>query len=214
MSRYNSAVLVSPQGNVLANYRKSFLYTTDETWAEEGPGFYVGDIPGGSGKMSMGICASPKLANHMFECLSMTVGMDLNPKQFIAPFDKYEFANHVLDTGSDLVVMPMAWLTTQPPESIVEQAQVPDADTLSYWIQRLKPILDNGPAGLSEEMIFVTCNRIGIEGDAVYAGTSAIVGITKGNVKVYGCLGRGTEDLLVCDVPGEKFGGMDPSRGR
>jgi protein N-terminal amidase len=56
MSRYNSAVLVSPEGNVLANYRKSFLFTTDESWCEEGSGFYSGDIPGGIGKISMGIC--------------------------------------------------------------------------------------------------------------------------------------------------------------
>jgi len=59
ISRFNSAVLVSPKGNVLTNYRKSFLYTTDESWAQEGPGFYAGDIPGGVGKMSMGICLPP-----------------------------------------------------------------------------------------------------------------------------------------------------------
>lgn len=34
--RYNSTVTVSPTGAILANYRKSFLYYTDETWAEEG----------------------------------------------------------------------------------------------------------------------------------------------------------------------------------
>lgn len=56
--RYNSAVLVSPQGNVLANYRKSFLFTTDETWAEEGPGFFAGDFKGSLGSVSMGICMS------------------------------------------------------------------------------------------------------------------------------------------------------------
>lgn len=61
ISRYNSAVLVSPKGNVLVNYRKSFLYTTDESWAEEGRGFYAGDIPGGVGKMSMGICWYPRM---------------------------------------------------------------------------------------------------------------------------------------------------------
>jgi protein N-terminal amidase len=183
MSRYNSAVLVSPQGNVLANYRKSFLYTTDESWAEEGPGFFSGDVPGDLGRVSMGIC------------------MDMNPKQFAAPFEKYEFANHIIDSKSDLVLVPMAWLTMQPPSSIYDQAQVPDADTLAYWIQRLQPLLDNGGQGRSEETIFVACNRIGIEGDACYAGTSVVVGISKGNVKVYGCLGRGTEDLLICDVP-------------
>lgn len=33
---YNSAVLISPTGEVVGNYRKSFLYDTDKTWAREG----------------------------------------------------------------------------------------------------------------------------------------------------------------------------------
>jgi len=140
--------------------------------------------------------------------VSVCAGMDLNPKNFVAPFEKYEFANHVLDTGSNLAVVPMAWLTMQTPESIVEEAQVPDADTLAYWIQRLHPVLERSAAVVGET-IFATCNRTGVEGGAVFAGTSAIVGIEGGSVKVYGCLGRGTEDLLVCDVPGARFGGAD-----
>jgi protein N-terminal amidase len=136
--------------------------------------------------------------------------MDLNPKNFTEPWDKYEFANHVLNNQSDLVLMPMAWLTMQPPSSIIDQAQVPDADTLAYWIQRLQPIIDQGGTGSSQETIFVACNRTGIEGTATYAGTSVVIGITRGNVRVYGCLGRGTEDLLVCDVPTLGFPGMLP----
>jgi protein N-terminal amidase len=63
MSRFNSAVMVSPEGNVIANYRKHFLYTTDERWAEEGKeGFYAGEI-GGLGKIAMGICEPPSLQN-------------------------------------------------------------------------------------------------------------------------------------------------------
>ncbi len=55
-ARYNSVVLVGPDGKVLVNYRKHFLYYTDETWAEEGDsGFYAGDIPS-IGNVSMGIC--------------------------------------------------------------------------------------------------------------------------------------------------------------
>jgi protein N-terminal amidase len=141
--------------------------------------------------------------------------MDLNPKNFTEPFDKYEFANHIVNSKSNLAVVSMAWLTMQSPESLIKQAQVPDADTLSYWIQRLQPVLDLGGPGPSGETIFVACNRTGTEGDAVYAGTSAVVGITKGSVKVYGCLGRGTEDLLVCDVPGggkSAGGSMGPGR--
>lgn len=145
--------------------------------------------------------------------MNANTGMDLNPKNFVAPFEEYEFANHVLDSGSSLAVVPMAWLTMQTPESIIEQAQVPDADTLAYWIRRLQPVLERSTV-VPGETIFVTCNRIGFEGDAVFAGTSTIVGIERGNVKVYGCLGRGTEDLLVCDVPGAKFGGVDMSPRR
>jgi len=37
------------------NYRKSFLYYTDETWALEGPGFYGGVIKD-LGNVAMGIC--------------------------------------------------------------------------------------------------------------------------------------------------------------
>ncbi|KAG0637497.1 carbon-nitrogen hydrolase [Tuber brumale] len=185
MSRYNSAVLVSPKGDVLVNYRKHFLFATDESWAEEGPeGFFSGDLPDGLGRLAMGIC------------------MDLNPRRFEAPFEKYEFAHHILDSKADIAIMPMAWLTPQPAESLVDQAQIPDADVLAYWIQRLQPVLDQGGQGQSGETIFAACNRTGTERNACYAGTSAVVGVSKGNVKVYGRLGRGTEDLLVCDVPG------------
>lgn len=53
---YNSAAVVNSDGQVVANYRKSFLYYTDETWALEGDdGFYDGFIPE-LGNTSMGIC--------------------------------------------------------------------------------------------------------------------------------------------------------------
>lgn len=54
---YNSAITVNADGETVANYRKSFLYVTDETWALEGPnGFYDDDIEG-LGRVAMGICA-------------------------------------------------------------------------------------------------------------------------------------------------------------
>ena len=44
---YNSAITVNADGETIANYRKSFLYYTDETWALEGPdGFFDGAIEG------------------------------------------------------------------------------------------------------------------------------------------------------------------------
>lgn len=52
---YNSVVVVNRDGEIIANYRKSFLYYTDETWALEGSGFYKGEI-NGLGQVAMGIC--------------------------------------------------------------------------------------------------------------------------------------------------------------
>lgn len=44
---YNSAIVVNGDGETIANYRKAFLYYTDESWALEGNrGFYDGYIPG------------------------------------------------------------------------------------------------------------------------------------------------------------------------
>lgn len=56
---YNSNIVVNGDGETIANYRKSFLYHTDQTWALEGQGgFYDGWIPG-LGNTSIGICKFP-----------------------------------------------------------------------------------------------------------------------------------------------------------
>ena len=126
--------------------------------------------------------------------------MDLNPYKYLASFDEYEFANHVVNSQADLVILPMAWLTTQPSQSHLANAQVPDLDVLNYWIQRLSPLIYQGH-NYSREITVVINNRVGAEGGRNFAGTSVVLGISKGNVKVYGRLGRGVEGLLVCTVP-------------
>lgn len=53
---YNSTIVVNGDGETVANYRKSFLYVIDETWALEGKdGFFVEDVPD-LGTIAMGIC--------------------------------------------------------------------------------------------------------------------------------------------------------------
>lgn len=53
---YNSTIVVNAEGETIANYRKAFLYYTDESWALEGnEGFFEGYIPG-LGNTSIGIC--------------------------------------------------------------------------------------------------------------------------------------------------------------
>ena len=70
-------------------------------------------------------------------------------------------------------------------------------DTLSYWLARLEPIIRNEG---EDEIIAIFANRTGTEDNAVYAGTSAVLGIQAGEVKVYGILGRGERELLVVDT--------------
>ncbi|KAI5461278.1 hypothetical protein BGZ63DRAFT_404151 [Mariannaea sp. PMI_226] len=176
---YNSAIVVNEDGETIANYRKSFLYDTDETWAQEGDrGFYDGFIPG-LGNVSIGIC------------------MDLNPYKFQAPWHAFEFANHVLRMDSNLVIVSMAWVTREDRRRFTSLPNEPDMDTLTYWVTRLEPLIR---ADNQDEIIVIFCNRTGYEDDVTYAGTSAVIGIQDGEVTVYGLLGRGQKELLVVDT--------------
>ncbi|KAM3504217.1 hypothetical protein MY10362_003709 [Beauveria mimosiformis] len=178
---YNSAIVVSPDGETIANYRKSFLYYTDETWALEGDGFYSGFLPN-IGFASLGIC---------------------NPYKFEAPWHEYEFAFHALDVSANVVIVSMAWMTREEPREFSRMPNEPDLETLTYWITRLEPLVR---AGRRDEIIVVFVNRCGIEGDATYAGTSAVLGIHHGEVTVYGLLGRGEKQLLVVDTTHPPYG--------
>ncbi|KAF5706608.1 amino-terminal amidase [Fusarium globosum] len=176
---YNSVIVVNGDGETIANYRKSFLYHTDETWAlEGGQGFYEGFIPG-LGNTSIGIC------------------MDLNPYKFEAPWHAFEFAYHILEVESNLVIVSMAWNTREDPRRFTRMPNEPDMETLTYWVTRLEPLIR---AENEDEIIVVFCNRTGYEDEALYAGTSAVIGIQDGEVRVYGLLGRGEKELLVVDT--------------
>ncbi|KAI1198487.1 hypothetical protein F5X97DRAFT_299299 [Nemania serpens] len=176
---YNSVIVVNGDGETKANYRKTFLYYTDETWALEGhEGFYGGFIPG-LGNTAMGIC------------------MDLNPRKFEVPWHAFEFAFHCLEVDANLVIVTMAWMTREDARLFSRTPNEPDMETLTYWISRLEPLIRSES---EEEIIVIFCNRSGIEGDVVYAGTSAVIGVKDGEVNVYGILGRGEKDLLVVDT--------------
>ncbi|KAF4942192.1 Protein N-terminal amidase [Colletotrichum fructicola] len=175
---YNSAIVVNEEGETIANYRKSFLYYTDESWALEGDGFFEGFIPG-LGHTSIGIC------------------MDLNPYKFRAPWHAFEFGFHILHHESNFVIVSMAWMTREDSRTFSRMPNEPDMDTLTYWVTRLEPLIR---AEKETEIIVVFCNRTGMEDDAVYAGTSAVVGVQDGEVKIYGVLGRGEKELLVVDT--------------
>ncbi|KAI0205238.1 carbon-nitrogen hydrolase [Astrocystis sublimbata] len=177
---YNSVLAVNRDGETVAHYRKTFLYYTDETWALEGSeGFYSGFVPELGATTSMGIC------------------MDINPYKFEAPWHAFEFAFHCLEVEANLVILTMAWNTREEASSFSCVPEEPDMNSLTYWISRLEPMIRSETR---DEIIVIFCNRAGIETDAVYAGTSAVIGIRDGEVNVYGILGRGVEDVLVVDT--------------
>jgi protein N-terminal amidase len=172
------------------------LYYTDETWASEGQGFFADKLQlptfVGCRKIAAGIC------------------MDINPYKFEAPWTAYEFANHALSSEAEIVVVSMAWLTRLSREELQESAEIPDMDSVTYWIERMRPLM--GPNGPEKEVIIIFANRCGEEGEAPligpvrYAGSSTVMGITKGDgridgeVRLWDILGRAEEGVLVVDT--------------
>lgn len=79
---YNSALVISADGEVAGVYRKTLLFAADEMWATPGAGAYpVFDT--GSGRFGVGIC------------------MDLNDPRFVA---------WVADSDIDVLAFPTNWL--------------------------------------------------------------------------------------------------------
>lgn len=99
----------------------------------------------------------------------------------------------------------MAWMTQADRRRFSSMPNEPDMETLTYWVTRLEPLIRSEN---EDEIIIVFCNRIGHEDEVTYAGTSAVVGIQDGEVKVYGLLGRGEKELLVVDTNNPPYAKM------
>jgi protein N-terminal amidase len=192
-TQYNSTVTVSPQGVVLHNYRKSFLYYTDETWSSEGPAskyhnlsntsspdapFYAGDL-GTLGKVTLGIC------------------MDINPYKFTAPWSDYEFASLALSSQSPIVCVSMAWLCHLTPTELADEPSQPDVATVAYWVERFQPLVD---AKTERPIYVILANRCGMEKGVCYAGSSAVIKIEQGIVSLYETAGKSEEKCLIVDL--------------
>ena len=169
-SRHNTASLINSAGETVHVYHKHHMFETDYKWAcTPGPGFTHTTISfdGTPTLTSIGIC------------------MDLNPKEFIAPFNSYEYANYLLANQISLILLPMAWLLPPTHDSL---------SIVDYWIKRLYPLMMD-----SKMRTVVLCNRTGEEEGAVYAGTSCVLRVGNGKVDVLGGLGR-EEGVLCVDV--------------
>ncbi|MCJ1470635.1 Carbon-nitrogen hydrolase [Pseudocyphellaria aurata] len=180
---YNSTVTVSSTGQVLAHYRKTHLYYTDEHWAQESPTRWL--------TTEIVLPRSPDPIRATFG-----ICMDLNPYKFTAPWTLYELCSHAIETQCQYLLLSMAWLTEQPSSSLIHEAERPDLETMGYWCSRLQPLIDH-----PTDVIVVIANRCGEEPpQARYAGTSWIGRVGQGRIEAWGMLGRGEENVLVADL--------------
>ncbi|KAK6342077.1 Carbon-nitrogen hydrolase [Orbilia blumenaviensis] len=202
---YNACVVTSPDGEVLTNYRKRFLYATDERWASEGSQF---------GTTTFTFPPSPSSPSERSITVALGICMDLNPYKFEAPFENYEFANHILSSGAQLAIVPMAWETKEKFTDLQwkKAAKRMHHSTVNYWTMRLEPLfgtekpefeglvktVDRTPDGdewewvyvgedqwervynkPQQKLAFVTCNRSGTENGTLFVGSSVVMTITK-----------------------------------
>ncbi|EMG51016.1 NTA1 Protein N-terminal amidase [Candida maltosa Xu316] len=225
---YNSCAVFNEIGDLIYNYRKTFLYETDEKWgSSENPvkNFPSFEIPfvdkqNGTSKSiisNIGIC------------------MDLNPYKFEAPFNKFEYSLSSYAQRVKLLICPMAWLHPDSPSlkselSLTKRVELADnlklnekessQSTVDYWILRMFPYLNHTHSfipkwfnGQDDKVTAICCNRVGTEDDVVYAGSSSIFQFTNdGNydydetssknpsVEIVGELSQVTEDILIREV--------------
>lgn len=192
-TQYNSTVTVSPAGAILCNYRKSFLYYTDETWASEGPRAQ-------SHKLSDP--ASPDAPFHSIELgnfgkVTLGICMDINPYKFTSPWGDYEFANTALAEKSQMICVSMAWLCHLTPTELAVEPGQPDVATVAYWVERFQPLVD---AKREKPTYIIMANRCGMERGVCYAGSSTVIKIDKGVVSLYETAGKSEEKCLVVDL--------------
>jgi protein N-terminal amidase len=69
-----------------------------------GDGFKVYDLPPPLNRTVLGICMG--MFCRLIEMQSADTLTDMNPKDFIAPFDAYELANFVKDNAADTLIVP------------------------------------------------------------------------------------------------------------
>lgn len=229
---YNSAMVIDDAGTLIHNYRKTHLYETDEKFGcSENPDSLFPSV-----RLKLGKNGQKK------EVLTnLGICMDLNPYKFEAPFYEYEFATSCLDNESSLVLVPTAWLSEKSPsinDSLskqeklnqgqvfekqfedqpdypIENADKPSELTVNYWILRFFPFLSHVRSYFpkkSSKTTVVVCNRVGIEGDTLYTGSSSIfqfdplqpasdhIDSKNASVNVLGSLGQATEGVLYREI--------------
>lgn len=251
---YNSALLTSPAGELLYNYRKTHLYETDE-------GFECNENPNKSFE-SIQLVADKNYylnpaENKSYPTITTNFGicMDLNPYQFKAPFNAFEMSLKCYMNNAKLILCPLNWLSqkspsindslspeakkdesnqyskhfinglqvintsaeSQPPVESIEKfdPKISSLETIDYWILRFFPFLKHPYNQLPlkpHKTTVVINNRVGLEDDVLYGGSSTIfqfdgnspgndlIDSTNPSVDIVGSLSMGEEGVLYREV--------------
>jgi len=184
---YNSNIVYSPDGDVAAHYRKSFLFPTDQTWASE-PLNYL-KHPEGFSVTDIGAPLSKRVA--------LAICMDINPYKFQMSSERVEFASHVVAEMAEVAIVSMAWSNVSVAIDDVQPDvhDTPDARTLGYWVERFKAVIES-----DREVLVVIGNRCGVEGDVRYVGSSLVAKMGRGKIMIWDVLGRDEERLLIVNT--------------
>ena len=110
--------------------------------------------------------------------------MDINPQQFQAPFERYEFANFHLLNQTKIIFLLSSWVDSQTSSDDTRS-------TPNYWCLRMNPLL--GRAG-----ILVVCNRVGRDKEVPFCGCTCVISLKE--PCLIGQLNKTQENLLVSEV--------------
>jgi protein N-terminal amidase len=197
---YNAQMVVAPNGQVVANHRKHHLFATDKTWAQPGGGWTSCRLRSLRVRAFCGVC------------------MDINPWEFTAPWEAYEWASAAKEARAGLLLFSSAWCDRNPEDPPGYVPPPIDAhSTLGYWAARLQPLMRDDAGGgkadassqsssqTSSAVHFVCADRIGREGDTTFCGCSCVMALRgaaggSGRATLLSALGVTTEGTLLCDV--------------
>ncbi len=158
---YNSCMIIDKEGSVYKSYRKCFLYKNDKTWCEEGKEFGYMELNSHGGKTvraGLGIC------------------MDINPYEFTAPWEKFEFGNHCFKNDVDVILFLTNWNDTEPKENTPKEMY----ELYNYWLARLEPFFKKEDIN-KKPVYFLAANRNGTEKDTSFAGFSCAIKMRGGD---------------------------------
>jgi len=175
---FNSLLVLDRAGRCVANHRKHHLYETDKSWASEGRDWAPPVSLDGVGRCFLAVC------------------MDINPYEFVAPWEAFELASAALDARVDVVLFSSAWCTNGEPGD-AGPAPAPARETLEYWVGRLEPL-----ARAPRETLFVAADRVGAEGRVAFCGASCVLALQGGGASLLGSLDEEEEGLLVVEMEG------------